>query len=86
MTYEICSEHRLTESHRVHRLGQTRPVFVDRLVITNTVEDRLLAIQGRKVGRAYFDFRSLLTQDYRKRLQMAASARELVLNWVVRIM
>jgi hypothetical protein len=33
---------------RVHRLGQTRPVFVDRLVITDTVEDRVLALQERK--------------------------------------
>ncbi|EPQ53423.1 hypothetical protein GLOTRDRAFT_139677 [Gloeophyllum trabeum ATCC 11539] len=33
---------------RVHRLGQHRPVFVDRLVIENTVEDRILALQERK--------------------------------------
>lgn len=35
---------------RVHRLGQTRPVFVDRLVIQDTVEDRVLALQERKVS------------------------------------
>ena len=34
---------------RVHRLGQERPVFVNRLVIQNTVEDRVLAMQERKV-------------------------------------
>ncbi|KAL5498669.1 hypothetical protein ACEPAH_2024 [Sanghuangporus vaninii] len=33
---------------RVHRLGQTRPVFVERLVISNTVEDRVLALQEKK--------------------------------------
>ena len=34
---------------RVHRLGQTRPVFVERLVIADTVEDRVLALQEKKV-------------------------------------
>ena len=33
---------------RVHRLGQHRNVFVHRLVIANTVEDRILCIQQRK--------------------------------------
>ncbi|TFK47603.1 P-loop containing nucleoside triphosphate hydrolase protein [Heliocybe sulcata] len=33
---------------RVHRLGQHRPVFVSRLVIGDTVEDRILALQERK--------------------------------------
>ncbi|KAF8632872.1 hypothetical protein AX17_004720 [Amanita inopinata Kibby_2008] len=33
---------------RVHRLGQTRPVHVQRLVISNTVEDRVLELQQRK--------------------------------------
>lgn len=35
---------------RVHRLGQTRPVNVQRLVITETVEDRIMALQERKVS------------------------------------
>ncbi|KAG1729528.1 SNF2 family N-terminal domain-containing protein [Suillus paluster] len=34
---------------RVHRLGQQKEVFVQRLVIANTVEDRVLALQERKV-------------------------------------
>ena len=34
---------------RVHRLGQLRNVYVHRLVISNTVEDRVLALQERKV-------------------------------------
>ena len=33
---------------RVHRLGQTKDVFVNRLVIENSVEDRLLALQETK--------------------------------------
>ncbi|KAI0342316.1 hypothetical protein BDW22DRAFT_1395176 [Trametopsis cervina] len=33
---------------RVHRLGQHRPVDVQRLVIADTVEDRILALQERK--------------------------------------
>lgn len=54
---------------RVHRLGQSRDVTVNRLVISETVEDRVLALQerkktladgslgegtGKKVGRASF--------------------------------
>ncbi|OSX63442.1 hypothetical protein POSPLADRAFT_1045766 [Postia placenta MAD-698-R-SB12] len=37
---------------RVHRLGQTRPVYVHRLVIADTVEDRVLALQERKKNLA----------------------------------
>ncbi|EIM83654.1 uncharacterized protein STEHIDRAFT_62704, partial [Stereum hirsutum FP-91666 SS1] len=33
---------------RVHRLGQPKDVFVHRLVIANTVEDRILAIEDRE--------------------------------------
>ncbi|KAF5196853.1 Helicase-like transcription factor chr28 [Thalictrum thalictroides] len=33
---------------RAHRIGQTRPVTVSRLTITNTVEDRILALQEEK--------------------------------------
>jgi SNF2 family DNA or RNA helicase len=33
---------------RAHRIGQTRPVFVYRLVAKNTVEERILALQERK--------------------------------------
>ncbi|PFH46796.1 hypothetical protein AMATHDRAFT_7394 [Amanita thiersii Skay4041] len=33
---------------RVHRLGQTKPVLVQRLVISNTVEERVLELQERK--------------------------------------
>lgn len=34
---------------RVHRLGQTKAVNVQRLTIADTVEDRILALQERKV-------------------------------------
>ncbi|KAJ7128105.1 SNF2 superfamily protein, partial [Mycena filopes] len=37
---------------RVHRLGQHRPVIVKRMVIANTVEDRILALQERKQSLA----------------------------------
>ena len=33
---------------RAHRLGQTRPVLVYRLVAQDTVEERILALQERK--------------------------------------
>ncbi|KAF8838463.1 hypothetical protein BDN67DRAFT_971507 [Paxillus ammoniavirescens] len=37
---------------RVHRLGQLKETFVRRLVIENTVEDRVLALQERKKNLA----------------------------------
>ena len=33
---------------RAHRIGQTRPVMVYRLVARDTVEERILALQQRK--------------------------------------
>ena len=33
---------------RIHRVGQTRPVTVHRLLVEDTIEDRILAIQRRK--------------------------------------
>jgi SNF2 family DNA or RNA helicase len=38
---------------RTHRIGQTRPVFVYRLVSSNTVEERILTLQDSK--RALMD-------------------------------
>ena len=32
---------------RIHRIGQVRPVKVHRIVIQNTVEDRILALQEK---------------------------------------
>ena len=37
---------------RVHRLGQTRTVHVYRFICTDTVEERLLALQAKKRGMA----------------------------------
>ncbi|KAF9966206.1 hypothetical protein BGZ70_002985 [Mortierella alpina] len=37
---------------RVHRIGQTRDVFVHRLCIPDTVEDRILALQAKKQALA----------------------------------
>ena len=33
---------------RVHRLGQQRPVVVERFIIKDTIEDRILALQEKK--------------------------------------
>ncbi|GAA5826974.1 hypothetical protein JCM11251_002186 [Rhodosporidiobolus azoricus] len=37
---------------RVHRIGQEKDVFVDRLTIANTVEQRMLELQAKKQGLA----------------------------------
>ena len=49
---------RLEGSHRkpfdrVHHLGQQKNAFVERLVIENIAEDRILALQEQKVGLVY---------------------------------
>ena len=33
---------------RTHRIGQTRPVFVYRLIATGTIEEKVVALQERK--------------------------------------
>ncbi|KIK70785.1 hypothetical protein GYMLUDRAFT_32838 [Collybiopsis luxurians FD-317 M1] len=37
---------------RIHRLGQTRPVTTVKLIIENSIEDRLLAVQKKKTALA----------------------------------
>ena len=39
-------------SARAHRIGQTRPVTVYRLVVAGSIEERLLALQARKAALA----------------------------------
>lgn len=37
---------------RTHRIGQLKPVFVKRLTIENTVEQRIFELQSKKQGLA----------------------------------
>lgn len=37
---------------RAHRIGQTQPVFVHRLIAADTVEEKVLALQETKRGLA----------------------------------
>jgi len=39
---------------RVHRLGQEKDVFVKRLVVENTIEERMLRLQDVKMGTVFF--------------------------------
>lgn len=39
-------------SARAHRIGQTRPVFVYKLVVEGSIEERMLALQERKAALA----------------------------------
>jgi SNF2 family DNA or RNA helicase len=44
---------------RVHRLGQEKDVFVKRVVVENTIEERMLRLQDVKMGGPYFSFLNL---------------------------
>jgi SNF2 family DNA or RNA helicase len=39
-------------SDRAHRIGQQQPVFVYKLVVAGSIEERLLALQARKAALA----------------------------------
>ena len=41
---------------RVHRLGQEKDVFVKRLVVENTIEERMLRLQSVKMGACIIFF------------------------------
>lgn len=53
---------------RVHRLGQTRPTTVWRLVMENTVEEQVLAIQAEK--------RQLVTKAFQEKQGNAKKTKE----------
>lgn len=41
---------------RVHRLGQEKDVFVKRLVVEETIEERMLRLQDVKMGTSLSDW------------------------------
>jgi SNF2 family DNA or RNA helicase len=43
-------------SDRAHRIGQTKPVFVYKLIAADTVEERILDLQERKAALASLAF------------------------------
>lgn len=51
--------------NRVHRLGQTKPVLIKRLVVSGTVETALLALQEKKRAMANSALSSTATQSDR---------------------
>jgi SNF2 family DNA or RNA helicase len=52
-------------SDRAHRIGQTRPVFVHKLVAADTVEEKILELQARKrrIFRAAVDHERLAVDE-----------------------
>lgn len=41
---------------RVHRLGQEKDVFVKRLVVEETIEERMLRLQDVKMGASWSEW------------------------------
>ncbi len=62
---------------RVHRMGQTRPVRIVRLIMTNTWEERILDVQRRKRNLAdlVVDKVKLQAGDAGKRQLMVCRSR-----------
>lgn len=46
---------------RVHRIGQTLPVRVVRLMIDNTIEEKIVKLQQKKVGPWEYELCTYLT-------------------------
>lgn len=61
---------------RTHRIGQSRPVFAYRLVTRETVEEKILQLQGEK--RALSD--AILSQDESLLRKLSAEDLELLLS------
>ncbi|KAJ0644958.1 putative calcium/calmodulin-dependent protein kinase [Helianthus annuus] len=56
--YDLCLN-LTTEDQAIdqaHRIGQTRPFTLSRLIVKNTVEDRILALQDKKMKMAALAF------------------------------
>jgi SNF2 family DNA or RNA helicase len=66
-----ASEDQATD--RAHRIGQTRPVFNYKLVARDTIEEKLVALQGEKRGLV----RDLLATDASGKLLTAADVEAL---------
>ncbi|MBR2373725.1 MAG: DEAD/DEAH box helicase, partial [Lentisphaeria bacterium] len=64
----------LQAADRVHRIGQKRAVNIAKLVVRNSIEEKIIALQGRK--KAIFD--ALITADGKDEKLSAAELRSLI--------
>ena len=59
---------------RVHRLGQEKDVLVKRLVVENTIEERMLRLQDVKKGARNHCLSLFLSNNLKKKLGLADAA------------
>jgi len=62
-------------SARAHRIGQDRPVFVYKLVVAGSIEERMLDLQARKLALA----EGVLGADSAEALKFSAQDLEMLL-------